>query len=439
MFLLNKLRRRLFWFLDKLKGGQIKTDLNDITDSLSQSSFKYLQKKNEPILEKLLQTTVECSPFYNEFKNFKNLQDFPVVNKSIIKDNFDEIFVRSKKSSNIIKVTTSGSTGAPFSVYQGKRKKNRNTADTLFFAKSSGFELGDQLLYLRSWTKYLKKNILLAKIQNILTLDVIDNSDEYYERLFEKLHKSKSQKGWLGYPSAFENVCDYLDKINSKPVNCNVTSIIAMSEALTQSTKDRMEYYFQVPVVSRYSNIENGIIAQQMRGSNNFTVNWASYIVEILDLERDISVEPGEIGRIVITDLYNSITPMIRYDTGDLGNFTIDSKNKNVFPMLKTVYGRSLDAITGTNGKIINPFVIFGNFYKFPELSQIQLIQESQYDYTFLVNYDEEFTREKEFLNFFKSYLGEDAKVTIKYIDKIPLLNSGKRRVLVNQYKQSLN
>ena len=56
--------------------------------------------------------------------------------------------------------------------------------------------------------------------------------------------------------------------------------------------------------------MENGIIAQQSIDSNNYIINWASYYVEILKLDKDTPVEQGEIGRIVVTDLYNYKTAL---------------------------------------------------------------------------------------------------------------------------------
>jgi phenylacetate-CoA ligase len=439
MILLNILRRKFFWILDKLKGGHIKTELNDITSSLALPTFKNLQAKKKPVLETLLKNTVEHSPYYQEFKGYKSLQDFPVVNKSIIKENFDIIYPKPQEISNLNKVSTSGSTGEPFIIFQSNRKKTRNTADTIFFAKSSGFELGEQLLYLRSWTAYYKKNTMLAKLQNILQLSIDNNSDDYYAQLIGALQKNRSPKGWLGYPSGFENICNYLDKIKSKPLHCNISSIIGMSESLSDSTKKRMEYYFQAPAVSRYSNVENGIIAQQMPGKNNFTINWASYIVEILDLSTDLPAKKGELGRIVVTDLYNLATPMIRYDTGDIGTFTVDSDKENNFPEFKNIQGRAMDSITNSNGNIINPFTIYNNLYRYPEISQIQLIQKSKTDYTFLLNLKEEFARKEEFITFFKAILGDEAIVSIKFVNNIPLLKSGKRKIIVNDYNYTLN
>ena len=194
MDILNKLRCWLFWALDTFKGGKIRADLNDVNNKLKLTSFELLQEKNKPILEKLLYTASHVTSFYKNYKDFKTLQDFPVVNKTIIRNNFGQININLKESSDFKTVFTSGSSGSPFKVYQSKRKVCRNTADTLFFANSSGFTLGDKLLYLRLWTDYYKKKTIVARIQNIEQIDVLDLSDDFIAKLLIKLQRNKSRK-----------------------------------------------------------------------------------------------------------------------------------------------------------------------------------------------------------------------------------------------------
>ncbi len=433
MAVTNVLRNKAFWALDKFRGSNLKNDLEDIKNCFDLNSFELLQKRNGPILNNLLFEAVNNTAYYKSYKGFKCLGDFPVVNKSIIKNNFEEINIKLENSSKASSVFTSGSTGTPFKIYQTKGKKTRNTADTIYFANSAGFTIGDKLLYLRSWAAYYKNNWILVKLRNVDQLDVADLKDDYIVKLLSRLQKDNSPKGWLGYPSGYEKLCNYLDKTNSGPLNCNVKSIIAMSEPLSESVASKMEYYFQNPVVSRYSNVENGIIAQQSPRSKYFTINWASYIIEILDMDKDIPAKEGEIGRIVITDLYNLATPMIRYDTGDVGSFIIDQGLNNGFPMFKSVAGRLTDILRSTDGELVSPFVIINNLYRYPELDQIQLIQISSNTYTFRINCKGTFVREKELLNFFKGILGQDAIVAVEYVSEIPLLKSGKRKLIVNQ------
>lgn len=415
--------------LDYFKGHRIKKDLIEIRETLSCSSFEALKANNKENLRKFLEYCTEHSEYYSRYKGFNSLEDFPVVNKNVIKEHLDLITISSKQYR---KVSTSGSTGIPFSIYQSKRKKYRNTADTIYFAGLSGYTLGERLLYLRSWSKHLKKSRFLYKIQNITPVDVNDLSDHSLGKFISDISRDRSPKAWLGYPSGFKRICDYLEKIESKPLDCNITSVIGMSEGFGDSVKLQMEYFFKKTPVSRYSNMENGIIAQQMAGNKFFTINWASYYIEILDLHEDIPVPYGEIGRIVITDLYNTATPMIRYDTGDIGVMCLSNDPENQLPMLQSVHGRMSDVLYNTKGEMINPFKFHGLICQYPEVGQIQFIQKGKRRYLIKLNNKNNFVREQEFINSVYNCVGKDAIVQIQYVNEIPLLKSGKRKVTIN-------
>ncbi len=426
---MNNFRNKLFWLLDALKGRPIGQNLKNISELFS-LNFKQLSEQNKPQLEKLLSVATQQSDFYKAYADFEKLEDFPVVNKTIIKENFESIKLPQKMGEKMYSVSTSGSTGTPFKILQSTKKKQRNSADTIYFAKKSGFTVGDKLLYLRLWAAYYKKPKYLAWMQNVDQMDVEELNDEFLAKFFDDFVKDKQPKAWLGYPSGFLKLCNFLVSNNYPPLKGNVQSIIAMSEPLDSYVRKKMEYYFQCPIVSRYSNVENGIIAQQMPNKKEFTINWASYYVEVLDMEHDKPAPLGQPGRIVVTDLYNLATPMIRYDTGDVGELTI---GEHGYPEFKSIQGRITDLLTNTRDEIVNPFVIYNNLYRYPELEQVQLVQNSESKYTFKVNSKKVFEREKEFISFFKYYLGYDADVSIEYVSEIPLLKSGKRKIIVNQ------
>ncbi|WP_418501184.1 CoF synthetase [Flagellimonas sp.] len=431
---LNYLRNSTFWALDAIKGGKIKTNLKDIEASLSLDSFESLKEKNHETLSLLLDIAVNETEYYKHLIGSQTLNDFPVVNKNIIKESFDDILTKSSKNGKLHTISTSGSTGIPFSIYQNQSKKIRNTADTIYFAKQAGFTIGDKLLYLRLWNKKLKKKRVPAFLQNIVQINIEDLENRKIEKLINDLQKDKSPKGWLGYPSGLEKICDYLDSIDSKPIDCNVKSIIGMSEGLSYHVRSRMWYYFDAPMVSRYSNFENGILAQQKTNSDYFAINWASYIIEILDFGSNKPVKNGKLGRIVVTDLFNRAVPMIRYDTGDVGAMEI--VDDHPFPVLKTVEGRKSDILLSTHGTMISPFAFMGIIPKYPEAKQIQFIQTDASTYTIKINIDVPFYQEQELVKSFKSHVGHDAEINIEYVSEIPLLNSKKRKITRNLYTE---
>ena len=211
----------------------------------------------------------------------------------------------------------------------------------------------------------------------------MDTSERDLEELVAQMQKSSSAKTVLGYPSFFEELCNYLDRRETKPKIQEVNCVISMAEALKQQERDRMSSYFNAGVYERYSNQENGILAQQTKESQgNYVLNWASYHIEVLELDSDKHVRSGGLGRIVVTDLFNYSMPMIRYDTGDMA---IYEENPNGLPYLSKIYGRRMDTIYNTNGEIVSPF-IFYMVLDFSKIKQFQFVQTKRNEYLFKLN-----------------------------------------------------
>jgi phenylacetate-CoA ligase len=186
-----------------------------------------------------------------------------------------------------------------------------------------------------------------------------------------------------------------------------------------------MEKYFGVPCVSRYSNLENGIIAQQeLNRSGRFLINTASYHIEILKMDSDDPAAEGEMGRIIVTDLFNYAMPMIRYDTGDIGAYETNKADGSI-QYLSGVEGRKLDLLYDTHGDLVSSYLVYKNMWQYVEIDQYQLI-----------NTKTSFAKEKQLVDEFKSFLGRDADFRVEYVSEIPLLISGKRKKIVNNYRK---
>ncbi|WP_108804116.1 phenylacetate--CoA ligase family protein [Aquimarina sp. Aq107] len=429
----EKIRNISFWIVDFVSGGKVRRHYLDIKDSIENPLEKAVLDKQSKFLKDVLKHAVTSTVFYKDI-NPENLENFPVVNKEIVRSSYQKIQSQKHKNSKKIGVSTSGSTGASFTVYQDINKKARNTADIIYFSELCGFYIGYKLFYLRFWNMFKMKNKLASFFQNITPIDVFDLSSDSIKDLVDVLKNDKSNKGMLGYASSFDKICKYLDTINSKPIHCKLRSVIGMSERLDPLTKKSMKKYFDVDMVSRYSNAENGMIAQQPCQKEYFTINWASYYVEVLDFNSDTRVTPGTLGRIVITDLFNYDTPMIRYDTGDIGIMNY-IENKNIARLVLTkVEGRKMDMIRSTSGEILSTSILLV-INKYKEVKQRQIIQKTANQYLIKLKTENNvFEKENEFIKEFKEYLGEDALIKLEYVSEIPLLNSGKQRAIVNEF-----
>ena len=434
MRFLEKARYYSFWISDLLKGGKVKSHYNDVKFIIENFNDTESKNKRDQHLLELLNHAVENVPFYKPRKGFNSISDFPIVNKLLLRESIDEFISENYKNKPSFEVSTSGSTGTPFLVFQDKNKKYRNTADTIYFGEKAGYKLGHKLFYIRAWGSLLKKNRLASFLQNIRTINAKELDFETCPQIIDEIKTGNSNKAFIGYPSAFREICKYLDSINSKPLEAKVSSMIANAEPLSEPTKKTIKKYFGFEILSRYSNMENGILSQQIiNGGNNFHINWASYYIEILDVDNDTPVGYGKIGRVVVTDLFNYHMPLIRYDTGDLAIIDVDKNNFNGAPSFFKVEGRRMDTIYDTKGKIMTT-VVYELEY-FPEFKQFQLIQESKKTYLVKINIDGIFKQEHKMINILKHFLGEDAIINIEYVDEIPQLSSGKRKLTLNKYK----
>ena len=152
--------RSKFWISDFFKGSPIGKHYREIKH-ISTNDANRTEEYRKRILNEFLDYATDKSHFYNAFKG-KKLKEFPIVNKSILLSNYDDIKISVELIPNQIGPlhvqTTSGSTGTPFAVPQDTEKRNRRIAELKFFGKIVGFKSHDMLVHLRTWNRWQKKH-----------------------------------------------------------------------------------------------------------------------------------------------------------------------------------------------------------------------------------------------------------------------------------------
>ena len=87
-------------------------------------------------------------------------------------------------------------------------------------------------------------------------------------------------------------------------------------------------------------------------------VNTAYFVVEILELDHDVPVAPGEVGELTLTTPYREGSPLVRYRTRDLAAALPGRRgNASGLPMITSVLGRVDDAIK-VRGALVYPRMI---------------------------------------------------------------------------------
>ena len=155
-----------------------------------------------------------------------------------------------------------------------------------------------------------------------------------------------------GYASAIGELGRYIEEHHMNTGDFCVKAILPISESMPSEVRRNLEKIFNCTVRSWYSNEENGIMGLQREEDESYYIDSESYYYEVLKLDSDEPAEPGELGRIVITDLYNYAIPLIRYDNGDLAVEERKEKNGRFRLYLKELYGRRGDMIYDCKGRI---------------------------------------------------------------------------------------
>ena len=427
------LRRVVFNGLDAAKGGKLKklkeVNKREIVEGVTED---YRERRVQALLE-----YAKChSPYYRENPQWKTLSDFPVLTKGDFIENYDKILVdNSGEQGNLYRLSTSGSTGTPFTVLCDGDKMNRVNMNFISCMELNGFRMGMKRGEFRAWIKG-KNTISMWKSfkNNLIMVDISNMGEEALEKICRDIEKKKIQV-LVSYSSALVALSQYLKKTGRDISKWKVEMIFSMGEALPDGTYDLLKEIFGFSPVRSYGNNENGFIAIQLDEEKEYTIDLYNFYTEILKMDSDEPAEPGELGRIVVTDYYNKTFPMIRYDTGDTGKMRIYKDEKGrVHGKFLEIYGRRGSLMYNCQGEPLSIHVFMNILLNFEGVVyQAKCIQWEKKKYELLSNAAREKLKREEVLAAYRKYLGEEAQIQVTYVEEIPVQSSGKFMVCENR------
>jgi Coenzyme F390 synthetase len=431
-------RRELYWTIDFFRGSKVHRHFHELQVVLGDSEIgKKIQRKR---LRELLEHVTTYSLYYKDYKGRK-IDDFPVVNKAILNENHDAVKIDAEnipeqETKEVHVQKTSGSTGTPFAVFQDSRKRYRRIAELKYFGEDVGFKSHEKLGQCRIWTKWQNKSKWQSFKENIIPINVAKCDDATLQNICETVKKNKVVS-MRAYASWYDQLADYLETGKADPRDFKTVKVaISSSEALNETTREKMMRLAGVPIVECYADEEAGILAQQKLNDTNYYLNHASYYFEILKLESDEPAEYGELGRIVITDLYNYAFPLIRYDTGDTAIMVKGNDKSHGWDYISKLYGRRLDLIYDTQGNPTHPMNFARVLKNIQGIVQWQFIQKDEKEYILKLNYNERIDLDN-VIKEIKNIVGADASVMCERVDDIPVLASGKRKPVICEWEKN--
>lgn len=313
----------------------------------------------------------------NNLETINDIKKIPLITKADFQSQFPCDFLsRNQNVSDCFLLATSGSTGLPVSILSSKKKSIEELVIlSKYFWSIIENEKFHNPVYITDGGEYCfeAQGKKIMKSESDRFIDINEPIDLILKKIIENNYDAIGS-----YPSVLIQLCNYCieHEINMKN---RIKLIVLSAEAVTDNVRRLIHKVFNCLVREIYVATEAGTICIETKNGLN-SIGWKC-IVEILD-ENDEHVKEGEIGNIVVTDLVNFATPLIRYKgLSDIACF--DSTESDFGGIkLKKIEGRIADIIYLRNGISINPFKFIKIFESFVDIAQFQLIQTKDKNYT---------------------------------------------------------
>ncbi len=378
------------------------------------------QKKKE-----LLAFHIKNNPGYvaflkkNGISDFENLvwEQLPIITKADLKG---EEMIVEENAHHVHH--TGGSTGKPLHY-----SLTKDCVSSLWAAIWRAFNVCDvkpcEALVMVAGTSLFNKETFSRKVYNWLNrfhvVSAFDLNDETLEKTYQLMLR-KNIKVVYGYTSSVLCLLKYFDANNIK---LKLKGIFTTSEMMIPAVRELARKCCDCDVIDIYGANDGGILAFECKEHCGYHVSWERSFVEIID------------NRIILTDLFNTSFPFIRYQVEDMTN--ADSlimepcKCGRTMFRLPNVAGRIFDMIEDNDGNMVNSFFFIKSTSDDKSFTQIQVIEKKG---VLIVNFvsnkfDAQYYKQK-YLEIFKRRINRDIEIVVN--NDIYVKKNGKAPIYMN-------
>lgn len=363
----------------------------------------------------------------------ENFSEYPILTRADLHDAGHSLLSTDipKEHGAVMEYKTSGTTGKPLSFHftalaetfhhalmmRNNRWQKRDTKKTFAIIRrylDHDFGQPPEGAVRRSWCEpYVTGNLVM------LNTDVCGLEEQL-------TWLKKTRPAYLqSYASNLASLAQFVEETGDDLPW--LEGLSAFGEALTPVQRATIERIFGVPLDETYGSTEAGMIAFQAPNGNHLLVQSENLYVEILD-ESGANCSKGQVGRVIVTDLHNFATPVLRYDTGDFAAWGDDCPDGRGLRTIDFVAGRSNNLLRLPDGKSTYPLRWTDDPSIVAPIRDYQILQTSQHNLiinivtTGAVSAAEEI----EIMKMVERNAGGAFTLTVKYVDVLQPSLSGK-------------
>jgi len=238
----------------------------------------------------------------------------------------------------------------------------------------------------------------------------------------------------FGYPSAVYLLCLQARKQGRYLRKLGIKVVFVTGEVLFPHQRALISETLNCPVADGYGGRDSGFIAHECP-AGGMHVLADTVVTEILDVDGR-PVGPGEVGEIVVTDLFSEEAPFIRYATGD---FAVTSSRAcacgRALPLLERIEGRSNDLVVAPDGRLINALALIYPLREIEGIEQYRICQKRVDSFHVQMTCNRTFQKsgEDRIRAGWQQLLRTSVDVTFEYLPRIPPDPRGKFRHIVSE------
>jgi phenylacetate-CoA ligase len=317
-----------------------------------------LRKLQERKLCAAIQHAYENVPYYRslfrssglgpqDVRSLQDLRQVPITSKQALRAaGLERVLARGTDPASCVITLTGGSTGEPFESYHDSREMRTRAMVAYRALHYAGVRPWDRLATLRP---------------RMLPPSVVDRLGLYRTHFFsyflpveEQIQQLKRIQPTVlrAKPSQLRAILHLVEYRLSEIVRPRI--LITSSEVLDDGLKRRLLADLRVELFNFYVCSEVADLASDCPAHEGLHVNADQLIIECLD-DNGQPVETGQPGAVVVTSLYDSVMPLVRYRLGDIctpieGRCSCGSS----FPLISAPLGRQEDVLRLPSGRILS-------------------------------------------------------------------------------------
>lgn len=293
----------------------------------------------------------------HDFSGPEDLRILAVTRKADIKSS-PQSFVQENEADRLqtyFSDRTSGSTGMPLTVYRFPDERTVQVAKWLRVLMLNGYRPTDKVLSFTSPGRLAEGRSILQRF-GLLRRQAVDYT----------LPPEILADALLGYrPDVVYGVRTSLLMVAEELLRRGmpvppIKLFVAGGEVIDAQTRSLCREVFGTEVTETYGSVEMGVMAFQKRGRQGLDLIEDCTLFEFLDEQGD-PARPGQLARVVVTDLHGGLMPFIRYDQGDRVVYSLRQNGKGeTVRVIDRIVGRQDDMAPLPDGR----FLTYLDFYE---------------------------------------------------------------------------